>query len=130
MESSMTPPHNQHRTVEWPTLPSCPWTDMNKGSSYTLIWFFAFFNVLAASDADLHATLSVPLVWQFIRRHRKPKRTSTKYSAYVLLLADLQMSTRSLAQTFIHRLRTKHATHEEGRRLSLCCNLSSTTMLN
>lgn len=39
----MTPPHNQHRTVEWPTLPPSPWTDMNKGSSYTLIWFFAFF---------------------------------------------------------------------------------------
>lgn len=69
--------------------------------------------MLEETDADLAATLSVALVWQFIRRHQ---RTSTKYC--ILLLADLQMSTRSLAKAFIHRLRTHHATHEEGRRVT------------
>lgn len=29
--------------------------------------------MLEETDTDLDATLSVPLVWQFIRRHRKPK---------------------------------------------------------
>lgn len=64
-------------------------------------------------------TLLRPFLWHLSGNSlgvTENQRTSTKYC--ILLLADLQMSTRSLAKAFIHRLRTHHATHEEGRRVT------------
>lgn len=64
-------------------------------------------------------TLLRPFLWHLSGNSlgvNENQRTSTKYC--ILLLADLQMSTRSLAKAFIHRLRTHHATHEEGRRVT------------